>query len=258
MGLSLLLLLTAVACSDKEDDRPKGTHVVNVVPVPIGITRLDDIKLFVSERPFESFETFNPLTSVDVPKNRKLTDSVRVDVSEYVGKTLYFVALRKHLLSDGYYNITGKENGQSLENLKCTIEPEKPKYDLSFIIRDPKSTDYTYDYAALALMVKKANTAVPSKTVYWYGTSQSWGQPMIDVIEMRYRANQSVVHESMGNTNANGIVNIKVPVNETGILPTNGDGVDLNEHVFFVLENGKVKPVLVKVNALELSKTLQY
>lgn len=258
MGLSLLLLIFTVACSDKDDSQPKGTHTVNVVPVPLGLTRSEGIKLFLSESPFESFDSFVPLTSVDVPEDRKITDPVAVDVSDYVGRSLYFVALRKFLLSDGYYNITNNEGEQSLSDLKLTIEEEKQTYDLSFMVRDPKPSDYTADNAKLTLTVKKGNAAVASKEVYWFGKAYNWSADAKRLIEERYSINQEIVQTSMTETKADGTLVINMPVNESGVTHTNGTTRDENEHVFFVIENGVVQFVTVKVNALELAETLQY
>lgn len=63
----------------------------------------------------------------------------------------------------------------------------------------------------------------------------------------------------MGKTKVDGTVIINIPVNEQGTV-RNGvnEPTNYNEHVFFVIEGGKVKPVIVDVNALKLSKTLKY
>lgn len=60
----------------------------------MGILHLDNIKLFVSDVPFQSWDNFKPLSSVELPKNRTAIDPVRVNDSKYVGKTMYIIALQ--------------------------------------------------------------------------------------------------------------------------------------------------------------------
>lgn len=259
--LNLVLLFVASAtlfsCSDKGDVGPRGTHHVNLYPIGIGLNRINDTKIFVSEKPYESYATFQPLASVDVPENRTVLDSVVVDVSAHVGKTLYFVALRKHLLSDGYYNITANENGHKLSDNKLTIEPEKTTYQLLLTLREPKAGEYTSDKARLMLTVRKGNAAMPNTTVYWAGTTTLWSDAIKKTIEDRYFVDQTVAKTVMGLTKANGTLSIDIPVNEFGTSGSGDNVINTNEHVFFVIDNGKVHPIIVKVDALQLSKTLQ-
>src|SRR5690606_12231091 len=220
-----------------------------------GLSRSSDIKIFVSEQPFESYDKFESLGSVSVPEQSKVTDSINVNVSKYVGKTLFFTPLRKHLLSDNYYAVAGKSSPVN----SVLIEDSKPEYKVSLILTEPESGSYTYDEAHMTLTVQKGAAPVANKEVYWYGTSFAWSPEMIRSIENRYMIDQSVVQTSIGKTRTGGTVRGSIPVNDKGITsPGTAQEANHNDHVFFVLENGKVKPVLVDVNALTLSQTLQY
>lgn len=257
LGCIYLLALVTLSCSkdDNESLEGKGSHTVSVFPIKVGLSRSSDIKIFVSEQPFESYDKFESLGSVSVPEQSKVTDSINVNVSKYVGKTLFFTPLRKHLLSDNYYAVAGKSSPVN----SVLIEDSKPEYKVSLILTEPESGSYTYDEAHMTLTVQKGAAPVANKEVYWYGTSFAWGPEMIRSIENRYMIDQSVVQTSMGKTKTDGTVRVSIPVNEKGITsPGTAQEANHNEHVFFVLENGKVKPVLVDVNALTLSQTLQY
>lgn len=62
----------------------------------------------------------------------------------------------------------------------------------------------------------------------------------------------------MAKTNASGLLNLSIPVNELGVIKNAKGDINYNEHVFFVLDNGSVKDVKINVNALQMNSTLQY
>lgn len=84
----------------------------------------------MSEAPFQSYDKFTPITSIARPENYTLQDSLVFNTSNYVGKTLYFVAPRKYLLSDKYYSVTSASN--SLASLKADIKQDVKVYTGSF------------------------------------------------------------------------------------------------------------------------------
>lgn len=141
----LLLLFTAlfvmISCSKDEnlgELESKGTHRVSVFNVKIALGRVDDIRVFVSEEPFKSYDTFKPIGSVAIPKNNLPNDSINVNVSKYVGKALYFTTLRKYLLSDmdKYYPV-GKAASASASN-KIKVEEDVKDYKIVFAVSEPR------------------------------------------------------------------------------------------------------------------------
>lgn len=251
-----LMLFAVVSCSKNDEDYGlggKGTHNVSVFPVKVGLLRSADIEIFVSEAPFESYDTFEPLGSVKVPEDSKITDSVNVDVSDFLGKKLYFTPLRKYLLSENYYSILS--SASQVEPV--TVEEATTEYKVSFVVTEPSLKSYTQDKARMTLTVKKGDEAVGNKEVYWNGVGDL-SQEMIDIIETRYSVDQSVAQTSMSSTGADGTLVINLPVNELGIVESESGSINYNKHVFFVIDNGKVKPVTVEIASLEFNTTLQY
>lgn len=262
LGFSLIsiMFVALLGCSDK-DEFANATHIAAVTPIGFGEMRTNNMKIYVSESPFESFDTFAPLTSVNMPEKWSITDSVRVNVSDYVGKTLYFAILRKKLLSDDYYSVMYSGGSQKLTDIKIKVEETVPHYKLAFLISEPTSGvgGFTQDKAKMVLTVKKGSAVVPNTMVYYYGGSVSWSEEMKALIERRYMVDGSIVQTKMAATNASGTVTINIPVNELGnIVSSDGKVAKNNEHVFFVLEDGKVKPVVVDVKSLDFAATLQY
>src|SRR5690606_24053096 len=161
LGCIYLLALVTLSCSkdDNESLEGKGSHTVSVFPIKVGLSRSSDIKIFVSEQPFESFDKFESLGSVSVPEQSKVTDSIHVNVSKYRGKPLFFTPLRKHLLSDNYYAVAGKSSPVN----SVLIEDSKPEYKVSLILTEPESGSYTYDEAHMTLTGQKGAAPAANK-----------------------------------------------------------------------------------------------
>ena len=259
--LILLLTLTflGASCSNSDDSETiKGTSTqqAQVYPIGVGLQRKSDTKIFISELPYESYDNFDPLTSVEVSEDLTIVDPVTIDVKEYTGKTVYFVALRKYLFSDNYYNITSTTSAP-LTDHNATIEAVDSVYKVSLVLSEPTSTDY-WDKSRLTLTVQRNGAVVPSKEVYWFGTTLLWSDEMKQSIETRYMADGSVAYPSMTQTNADGVLAIDIPVNEAGIVEGENGATNYNEHVFFVIDNGVVQPVIVDITSLEVEQTLSY
>lgn len=251
LGLFLVSVLTLTSCSKDEDEFENATHVAYVTPVPMGILRLDNIKLFVSDAPFQSWDNFKPLSSVELPKNRTAIDPVRVNVSNYVGKTVYITALRKYLLSDKYYSVMSAPTTST----KLTVAAEETEPELSFVIGEPANNSYTKDQGTARLTVKKGGNVVSGKTVYYFRNNLgAWSNEMKRTYEERFLVDGDRSFSKAGTTKADGTLEFKRDIDEVG---KSGD-VDLNEYALFIMEGGKVKDVIVKFNALNVTATLQY
>ncbi|MGN5955484.1 hypothetical protein ACP6L2_12810 [Sphingobacterium lactis] len=255
--LSAIALFFSASCSKDNDgeDLKNATHKAVIYTPAVGLQRFTDSKVFLSEAPFEKYENFTPLKSLNLPANRTVNDSVVFNVSDYVGKTIYVVALRKKLLSDGYYSITSTTS-QPLKNIKFTVVEDKPVYQVAFVTAEPDPKSFTADKAVLTLKVKKGNTLVSNREVYWYGTTQLWNDQHKALIEKEYKDNGRISATLMNKTDVEGLSKISIPVNEAGTVKNGDKVVNNNEHVFFVMEAGKVKEIIVNVDNLTLAKTL--
>src|SRR5690606_25391494 len=199
----LVLMFLGISCSDSDDSASavgNSNKQAHVYPVGVGLERKSDTKIFLSELPYESYDTFDPVTSVEVPDDLAIGESVALDVKDYIGKTLYFVALRKFLFSDGYYNITSTTSTPLTEH-NATIQEVDSIYQISLVLSEPSSTDY-WDKSRLTLTVKRNSEVVPNMEVYWFGTTQLWTDELKQSIQSRYMLDGSVAYPSMTQTNA--------------------------------------------------------
>ena len=252
-ALTCLVLLTAAACSKDENPTPKGTHIVWVKPMSLGILRLTDIKIFISEQPFESPETFKPLASVDRPSDMTLIDSMAIDVSAYVGKTLYFTAMRTYLLTDGYHSVTLDSETQDPADLKLTIEQDIPEYRLAFVMSDPERGAYPTDKATVTLTAKKGSAVATGKEIFQFRLpSYVWTEEYKQSLEDTYRNTGVLLSADLiGKTDAQGRISVELPVDEV-------DEVN-NTYFFFVLDDdGRIQPVEVTLTSLAIAATLTY
>ena len=256
VALFLLLLVIGTTGCSKKDSLANASHTTSVFSVGVGIQRLSDIKIFMSEAPFQSYDKFTPITSISRPEKFTIQDSLVFNTSNYVGKTLYFVALRKYLLSDKYYNVTNASKG--LAAIKADIQQDIKHTQVALVVSDPASGSYVPDKAAVALTVKKGSAAVANREVYYYGQSSTWTTQMKALVEKEYKEKGRIVGTLMAKTNASGLLNLSIPVNELGVIKNAKGDINYNEHVFFVLDNGSVKDVKINVNALQMNSTLQY
>lgn len=230
--------------------------MLHVYPIGVGLERKSDTKIFLSELPYESYESFEPLTSVEVPEDITVVDPVAIDVGEYTGKTFYFVALRKYLFSDDYYSVASTASGP-LSDHNATIQQADSTYKISMVLSEPSGTDY-WDTSKLTLKVEREGAVVPDMEVYWFGESSLWSQEHKENIETRYMVDGSVAYPSMTQTNANGFLVINIPVNEAGIVQQ-GDSIrNYNEHVFFVIDNNVLHSATIDITGLEVEHTLSY
>jgi len=254
-----MLLLFIAACSSSDDSQPiaeTSDIKANVYPIGVGLERKSETKIFLSELPYESYQSFQPLTSVEVPEDITVVDPVTIDVAEYKGKTLYFVALRKYLFSDDYYSVTSTTSGP-LSDYSATIQEVDSVYEVSLVLSEPSSTDY-WDTSKLTLTVERGGAVVPNMEVYWFGESSLWTQELKENIETRYMVDGSVAYSSMTQTNADGSLVINVPVNEAGEVQQGETTRNYNSHVFFVIDNNVVQPTTVDITGLEVEHTLSY
>ena len=259
--LFLLGVVTLFASCSKDgdgEDLKNASHKLAVYNFGINLFRFTDSKVFISETPFSTWSKFSPLKSLNLKADRTQKDSLVFNVSEYVGKTLYVVTLRKKLLSDDYYSITPTLDKQSISSLKVQITEGKPNYQIGIINSEPANGTYTPDVAKLVLRVRKGTSAVADRSVYYYGTSQLWSEAIIKNIEQQVALNGKPVQKYMNKTDGAGISRIDIPINERGTVTVGGKTTKYNEHVFFVLEAGKVKFALVDANALKLDKTIAF
>lgn len=253
----ITLCITFVSCSENDDSNGiagNSTKEINVYPIGLGLQRTSDIKIFLSELPFESYHTFNPIRSVEVPEEFSVDGYVTVEAE--IGKTVYVVALRKYLFSEGYYNITSTASAP-LTDHNVTVEDVDAIYELPLVLTEPSTTDYL-DKARLTLTVENNSGVVPDMEVYWFGTSELWSDEMKRNIEERYMVDGSVGYTSMTQTNSKGVLGIDIPVNEVGIEDNGEELINYNQHVFFVIDNGVVHPVIVEITSLEFEQTLRY
>ncbi|WP_417361956.1 hypothetical protein [Galbibacter sp.] len=258
----LALVFMTTSCSSGDDD-PKSpsenfAQQAKVYPLSVGLMRNNNIKIFASELPYESFDTFDPITSVEVPEDLAFEESVAIDMEAYVGKTLYFVALRKYLLSDDYYNITSTAS-EPLSAHSATIgEEEGAAYQISLVLAEPESEDY-WQKANLTLKVESNGQVVASQDVYWFGKSLLWSDSLKQNIEDRYVIDETVAYSAVAQTSAAGTVEIEIPVDEAGTVEGGSGPINNNEHVFFVIDaNGKVQTAIVDIASLEMEQTLSY
>lgn len=256
LGLIITLLLTLMSCSKEKDEFENATHILHVTPIPFGEIRMDNIKIFISEAPFDTWDKFHPLTSIDFPKNRKLdAPPLKINMSAYVGKTVYVSALRKHLLSDNYYNISPEAHSTK----KLTITAEETAPEITFTLATPPANTYTPDKATLNLTVKKGSTIATNTKVY-YHTAALWSDALAKTLEERYMIDvtmnepEPLKSHFVSTTNASGTLRVQLIVDEEGAI----NNTDPNEHIFFVIDNGKIKPTKVKVNSLNMNATLTY
>lgn|SRR5690606_15680666 len=259
--LLLALAFITTSCSSDENDpqspAENSSQKAQVYPLKVGVMRNSDIKIFVSELPFDSFDTFDPVTSVEVPEELSFEEHVAIDMRPYVGKTLYFVALRKYLFSEDYYSVTSTES-EPLSAHSATIMEVDSTYKVALALAEPESDDY-WQKAELTLKVESNGQIVANKDVYWFGTTLLWSDGMKQNIEDRYTIDGSVAYSVAAQTSADGTIVIDVPVNEAGIVEGGNGPINHNEQLFFVMDqNGKVQTAIIDINALEVEHTLSY
>ncbi|WP_353134696.1 hypothetical protein [Pseudopedobacter sp.] len=174
-----------------------------------------------------------------------------------MGKTLYAITLRKKLLSDDYYSITPITKSQSPQTLKFTVKEEEPVVRIGMAISEPADGTFTKDVSNLLLNVKKDFQRLQDKLSI--GMVQLWtGQmPLNPILNSITLLTGGAVQKLMNKTNANGISKINITISEYGIVKNGNNTTDYNDHVFFVIEGGKVKPIIIDVNVLALNKTLR-
>lgn len=260
-GFKTIFLATALflgnSCSsDKDgndDDLANATHTTSVFAIGSGLLRLENMKVYVSETPYKNYKDFKPLASKDLPNVKKnINDSVVVNMSKFVGKTVYFTVLRKNLLSDNYHNITVNKSGtQTLESLKQTITESKKHYQIGIVTTEPRELNKEMDQAKIDLIIKKGSSTQANKPVYYLGPGKEFSATSISTFELKlYKGEDPAdLADFIGKTNSNGILQTSIPVDETGYS---------NSHIYIVIDNGKVKYTIINVNSLNLKGSIQY
>ena len=253
--LLFLFACTLSACSDKDNPGPKGTHFVQINPFFFGVQHLKNVKIFVSEAPFESYETFKPLSETDLPEDIKANESVPVDVSAYVGKTVYFTVMRKHQLTDAYFNITADNDSQDPANLKVDVVEDETNYELLCIINEMEYGKYEADVVKLTLTVRQGSNPVTNHKVYKFiFPPEEWSDQSKQIIEDEFAdigSSLTAVRVNEDLTDVNGKIQIDIPVNEVLL--------DYNSYIIFVLDDqGKLHFTQVDLTDLELSANITY
>src|SRR5690606_18644053 len=87
-----------------------------------------------------------------------------------------------------------------------------------------------------------------------------WSDALAKTLEERYMIDvtmnepEPLKSHFVSTTNASGTLRVQLIVDEEGAI----NNTDPNEHIFFVIDNGKIKPTKVKVNSLNMKATLTY
>ncbi|MDM1049431.1 hypothetical protein HX018_14405 [Sphingobacterium hotanense] len=257
--LTGIVMLFSVSCSkdDVGEDLANASHKNVTYTVAVALYRSAGARVYLSEQPFTTYDKFTPLKSLPVGAFKTGTDSVTFNVSEYVGKTLYAITLRKKLLSDGYYSIISTSKTQSPSLLKFTVKEGEPVSHVAMVISEPAAGTYTRDVAKLALTVKKGSTPVANREIYWYGAGNRLSDALIKNIETHYALTKGeVLQKLITKTNASGVANMNITIDERGVYGSGNNAQNFNENVFFVMEGGKVKVINIDMNALTVAKTL--
>ena len=258
MTFLCLLILAITACSDKDDPTPQGTHFVQVKPLIFGMENMSNIKFFVSEQPFESYDTFKPLSSTDFPEDYAAGDVISVDVSAGVGKTVYITAMRKYLLSDRFYNLTPESDTQKRSNLKVQVEDGVSNYELPnlFVMQEPEDGSYPQDIAKVTITVKDGSTPLANESVRQYGyPSYLWSDEFVPGMESALSLGNTDVAfrntKEVGTTDGKGQIHLEFPIDETFI--------DNNSYVFFTVDNDlKIRHIKVELTSLDVRANIAY